>query len=200
MAQDTARVGLLGGTFDPPHIGHLATAIEVKNVLQLHEVQFVVANEPWQKVGVRPVSPVDDRLAMVEAAVADLPGLRASTVEIERGGPSYTVDTLTTLRAARPGVEWFVILGADAAAGLPTWDRADELAALATFVLVDRPGLPSPSPPPGWRFVHVGVPRLDVSSSELRDRVASGRPLDILVPRDVIACIEGRRLYGWSRP
>ncbi|MCU0311164.1 MAG: nicotinate-nucleotide adenylyltransferase [Acidimicrobiales bacterium] len=200
MAQDTARVGILGGTFDPPHIGHLATAVEVRDVLHLDEVRLVVANEPWQKVGSRPVTPAADRLALVEAAVGPLVGVVASGLEVERGGPTYTVDTLLALRAAEPGTEWFVIVGADAAAGLPTWERADELAALATFVLVDRPGLPSPPPPAGWRFVHVSVPRLDVSSSELRDRVASGRPLDVLVPPAVIAEIDRRRLYGWPSP
>ena len=200
MAQDTARVGILGGTYDPPHIGHLATAVEVRNVLRLDEVLFVVANEPWQKLGARSISPPRDRLALVEAAVAPFAGLRASAMEIERGGPTYTIDTLEALDGARPGVEWFVIVGADAAAGLPTWERADELAALTTFVLVDRPGLPSPPPPEGWRFVHVAVPRLDVSSSQLRDRVATGRPLDVLVPPPVIAEINERRLYGWPRP
>lgn len=169
-------------------------------MLRLSEVLLVVANEPWQKVGARVVSPARDRLALVEAAVAPYPGLRASAVEIERGGPSYTVDTLLALREQHPGTEWFVILGADAAAGLPTWERPEELAGLATFVLVDRPGLPSPPPPSGWSFVHVGVPRLDVSSSELRDRVASGRPLDVLVPSEVIVGITERRLYGWPSP
>ena len=200
MAQDTARVGILGGTFDPPHIGHLATAVEVRNVLRLDQVLFMVANEPWQKLGTRPISPAADRLALVEAAVSPFAGLRASDLEIERGGPTYTVDTLEALTVSRPATELFVIVGADAAAGLPTWERADELAGRATFVLVDRPGLPSPPPPPGWRFVHVAVPRLDISSSELRDRVAGGRPLDVLVPPPVIAEIHERRLYGWPRP
>ena len=196
MPHDAARVGLLGGTFDPPHVGHLATAVEVRDVLGLDEVWLVVANEPWQKVASRQITPATDRLAMVRDATRGLAGLEASSIEIDRGGPSYTVDTLLELREAHPGVEWFVVLGADAAAGLPTWERADELAELATFVLVDRPGLPSPPPPTGWRFVHVSVPRLDVSSSELRDRVRTGRPLDVLVPPAVIACIEARRLYG----
>ncbi len=200
MAQDTARVGILGGTFDPPHIGHLATAVEVRNVLRLDEVVLVVANQPWQKVGTRSITPASDRLALVEAAVTPFHGLAASGMEIERGGPTYTVDTLQALAVSRPETEWFVIVGADAAAGLPTWERADKLASLATFVLVDRPGLPSPPPPPGWRFVHVAVPRLDVSSSQLRDRVATGRPLDVLVPAPVIAEIHERRLYGWPRP
>lgn len=199
MPPDAQRVGVLGGTFDPPHIGHLASAVEVRAALGLQEVLLVVANEPWQKVASRPVTPAADRLAMVEAAVEGLDGLRASAVEIERGGPSYTVDTLRELERDRPGTEWFVIVGADAAAGLPTWDRPDELRAAATFALVDRPGLPGPPPPPGWRFVHVDVPRLDVSSSDLRERVAAGRPLDVLTPPGVVACIRDRRLYGWRR-
>ena len=197
MPRDAARVGLLGGTFDPPHVGHLATGVEVRDVLGLDEVWLVVANQPWQKTGERAVTPAADRLAMVELATRDVPGLEASAVEIERGGPSYTIETLEQLRGERPDVEWFVVVGADAAAGLPTWERADELAERATFVLVDRPGLPCPPPPAGWHFLHVTVPRLDVSSSELRDRVRTGRPLDVLVPAPVIACIEARRLYGW---
>jgi nicotinate-nucleotide adenylyltransferase len=200
MSRDVARVGVLGGTFDPPHIGHLAAAVEVRHALDLDEVLLVVANEPWQKTGSQPVSDVVHRLAMVEAAAQGLPGVRASAVEIERGGPSYTIDTLRTLQARRPDAGFFVVVGSDAAAGLDTWHRADELARAATFVLLDRPGLVSPSPPDGWRFTHVPIPRLDVTSTELRDRARTGRPLDVLVAPAVIAYIEAHRLYGWRTP
>src|SRR5215218_1603310 len=121
------RIGILGGTFDPPHIGHLVMAIQVRDALSLDTVLMVVAHQPWQKVGARTVSPSADRLALVEAAVADLEGVEASDLEIRHGGLSYTADTLAALRAAGPDDELWVILGADAAAGLPTWERGAEV-------------------------------------------------------------------------
>ena len=109
------RVGIFGGTFDPPHVGHLVTAVDVRHELRLDRVLLVVSNTPWQKVGSRPITPAADRLAMVEAAVAGVEGLEASAVEIDAGGLSYTADTLATLLAKDPDLELFVILGADAA-------------------------------------------------------------------------------------
>lgn len=197
---DGARVGILGGTFDPPHIGHLVTAVAVRQSLHLDEVLAVVANDPWQKTAAAPVTAAEARLAMVEAAVADLEGVVASDLEIRRGGPSYTIDTVRELERQRPGVELFLVVGADAAAGLSSWERADELAGLVTVVVVDRPGLDATPPPTGWRVVPVSVPRLDVSSTELRERAAGGRPLDVLTPPRVIDEIRRRRLYGWTRP
>lgn len=189
------RLGVFGGTFDPPHIGHLVTAVNVRHDLRLDRVLLVVNNIPWQKVGSRPISAAADRLAMVEAAVADVDGLEASDLEIRAGGVSYTADTLAALRGQRPDRELFVVLGADAAAGLMTWERADEVRALATIVAVERPGVPAPRPLPGWRWEHVEVPSLEVSSTDLRDRVRTGRPLDYLVTHEVVECIEARRLY-----
>lgn len=189
------RLGVFGGTFDPPHIGHLVTAVNVRHDLRLDRVLLVVNNIPWQKVGSRPISAAADRLAMVEAAVADVDGLEASDLEIRAGGVSYTADTLAALRGQRPDRELFVVLGADAAAGLMTWERADEVRVLATIVAVERPGVPAPRPLPGWRWEHVEVPSLEVSSTDLRDRVRTGRPLDYLVTHEVVECIEARRLY-----
>jgi nicotinate-nucleotide adenylyltransferase len=145
------------------------------------------------------VTPAVDRLALVEAAAEGLDGVHASSIEVDREGPSYTIDTLDELEASRPGIEPFVVLGADAAAGLPTWHRAEELRTRARVVVVDRPGLTSPPLPAGWDLRHVVVPRLDVSSSDLRQRIADGRPIDVLVPAAAIACIRRRRLYGWRR-
>ena len=133
MPDGGERLGLLGGTFDPPHIGHLVAAINVRHALGLGRVLLVVANVPWQKVGSRSVSPAEDRLAMVEAAVAGIDGLEASDLEIRRGGPSYTIDTLVDLAEADPAGERFLILGADAAAGLDTWERGELLPDLATL-------------------------------------------------------------------
>jgi nicotinate-nucleotide adenylyltransferase len=189
------RLGVFGGTFDPPHVGHLAAAAEVRHALALDRVLLVVAHDPWQKRDERVVSPSEDRFAMVARAVADVDGLEASDLEITRGGPSYTVDTLTELRVADPQGERFLILGGDAAAGLETWERCEEVPKLATLVLVDRPGLPAHEPPRGWPFERVAVPRLDVSSTDLRERVRTGRPVDFLMPPGVVSCIDERRLY-----
>jgi nicotinate-nucleotide adenylyltransferase len=155
----------------------------------------MVNNVPWQKVGRRAISPAPDRLAMVAAAVADVDGLEASAIEIEAGGCSYTADTLAALLAEDPHRELFVILGADAATGLLTWERADEVRELSTIVAVARPGADEATPLPGWRWVGVQVPRLDVSSTDLRARVRDGRPLDYLVAHEVVDCIEALGLY-----
>jgi nicotinate-nucleotide adenylyltransferase len=194
------RCGVLGGTFDPPHIGHLLAAVNVRHALQLDELLLVVDNDPWQKTGGRPVTAAEDRLAMVQAAVAGLDRIVASDLELRRGGPSYTVDTLRDLGEQDPTGERFLVLGADAAGGLRTWERADELPSLATLVLVDRPGIECPPPPEGWPFVRVEIPRIEVSSTDLRARVVDGRPLDVLLPPGVVACIQERRLYGFASP
>jgi nicotinate-nucleotide adenylyltransferase len=191
------RLGIFGGTFDPPHVGHLVTAVNVRHELGLDRVLLVVSGRPWQKLGTRPISDAEDRLAMVEAAVGDVEGLEASRLEIDRPGMSYTSDTLAHLAtaAATPAPELFVILGADAAAGIMTWERIDEVRDRATVVVVDRPGTRGVEAPAGWSWVHVEVPRLEVSSTDLRARVLDGRPLDYLLTPQVIDCIESRGLY-----
>lgn len=191
----SSRIGVFGGTFDPPHVGHLVTAVNVRYDLALDRLLLVVANEPWQKLGVRSISPALDRLAMVEAAVRGVRGLEASSIEIDRGGHSYTADTLADLQRANPAAELHLVLGADAAAGLDSWERADEVRALASLVVVDRPGELAATIPAGWRGARLEVPRLEVSSTDLRERIASGRPLDYLLPRDVITCVRERQLY-----
>ena len=190
------RLGIFGGTFDPPHVGHLAAAVNARHDLGLDRVLLVVNNLPWQKVGSRVISPPEDRLAMVEAAVAGVEGLEASRLELDAGGPSFTADTLATLRAEDPSRDLFVILGSDAAAGLVTWERHEAVREGATIVVVERPGVPPVEALPGWRWMHLEVPLLEVSSTELRSRAETGRPLDFLVPADVIDCIERRGLYG----
>jgi nicotinate-nucleotide adenylyltransferase len=189
------RVGVFGGTFDPPHVGHLVTAVNVRFELRLDQVLLVVANVPWQKENDRRVSPPADRLALVRAAVADVAGLEASAIEIERGGPSYTADTLASVaELAATGAELFTILGRDAAAGFCTWERYEEVAARSTLVVVDRPG-PALPLPTGFDWTRVQVPHLDVSSTDLRARVVDGRPLDFLVPPPVIAQMTARGMY-----
>jgi nicotinate-nucleotide adenylyltransferase len=194
------RLGILGGTFDPPHIGHLVTAVNVRCELALDEVLLVVANEPWQKVGGRNITAVHHRLAMVRAAVQGIDGVEVDDLEVRRGGPSYTADTLEAL--ADGDRELFVILGSDAAAGLHTWHRAEVVGKLATIVVVDRPGRARASEGTGLagvRIERVEVPQLEVSSTDLRRRVAEGRPIDVLTPPGVAAYVSEHGLYGVSR-
>jgi nicotinate-nucleotide adenylyltransferase len=193
-SQGGRRIGVFGGTFDPPHIGHLVAAIDAQRALDLDVVLLVVANVPWQKVGSREVSPAADRLAMVEAAVAGTPFLEVSDLELQRGGPSYTADTLADLSAAEPDAQLFVILGDDAAAGFATWERYDEVADRATLVVVDRPGHPTPVDE-RFTWVRVDIPELELSSTELRQRVADGRSIRHLTPTGVASVIEDRSLY-----
>jgi nicotinate-nucleotide adenylyltransferase len=193
-----ARIGVFGGTFDPIHVGHLVTAVNVRHEVRLDRVLLVVANQPWQKAG-RAITPAAHRLAMVEAAVGDVQGIEASAVEIERGGTSYTADTLASLHERERDAELFVILGSDAAAGLPTWERAEEVRRLATLVVVTRPGTEGEGPPVGWECVRVEVPRLEVSSTDLRARFSDGRPLDYLITDPVISVIRRLGLYAGSK-
>ena len=188
------RVGILGGTFDPPHVGHLVVADQVLDRLNLDEVRLVVSNSPWQKVGSRIITPAEQRLQMVEAAVVGSPGLVASSIEIELGGSSYTKVTLDALAEREPAVEWLVVVGADAAAGLDTWHQADVLKAQHRFVVVNRPGAAG-EVPEGWRYETVEIPALDVSSTELRRLVAEGRSVRHLVSDGVVPLLDAWGLY-----
>ncbi len=189
------RIGVFGGTFDPVHVGHLVAAVNVRHELGLDTVMLVVANQPWQKVGSRPISGAEDRLAVVEAAVEGVPGLEASRLEIDRGGVSYTADTLEELEQLRPGVELFLVVGTDLVPELSTWERIDEVRERATLVVVSRPGVP-PRSLTGWRVETVEIPALDVSSTDLRDRAAAGRPLEFLVPPAAVRRIRERGMYA----
>lgn len=188
------RLGIFGGTFDPPHVGHLVTAVNVRHALGLDRVLLMVASAPWQKEGTREITPAADRLAMVEAAVAGVEGLEASGLELARTGPTYTADTLAELAARHPGADLFTIVGDDAAAGITTWERVDEVAERSHLVVVDRPGAPVHLPD-GFDWLHVEVPHLDVSSTDLRQRFVDGRPLEFLLTRPVLDLIESRGLY-----
>ncbi len=189
------RIGVFGGTFDPPHVGHLVAAVNVAHELDLDRVILMVANVPWQKVRTRSITPAVDRLAMVVAAVADVPRLEAGDHEIRAGGDSYTADTLATLRDEFPQADLFLVLGDDAAAGIHSWERADEVIDRARLVVVDRPGDPvALDPTIDW--VRVEVPRLEVSSTDLRSRWVDGRPLDYLVTDEVLDVVRRRGLYG----
>ena len=190
-----ARLGILGGTFDPIHVGHLVTAVNVRHALSLDRVILMVANVPWQKEGQRSITPAVDRLAMVEAAVAGVTGLEVGRLEVERGGPSYTADTLRELVSGGENVELFTIVGDDAAAGIHSWERVEEVVQLSTMVVVDRPGV-RVALPGDIEWVRVEVPHLDVSSTDLRARFADGRPLDYLITEPVLDVIRERGLYA----
>lgn len=188
------RIGLFGGTFDPPHIGHLVTAINVRHALDLDVVILMVSHDPWQKSGMRDVSPALERFALVEAAVRDVDGLVAGRVEIDRGGPSFTADTLQDLASDYPGAQLFTIVGDDAAAGLQSWERVDQVVAQSQLVVVDRPGV-SVELPKHFEWLRVESPRLEVSSTDLRSRFADGRPTDYLVTTAVLNEIQIRGMY-----
>lgn len=191
----TRRIGLLGGTFDPPHLGHLVVAECARVELPLDGVRLLVAGEPWMK-GEAP-STADQRLALARAAVVDDPYLEVDDTEVRRGGATYTADTLRDLRAAEPDVDWFFVLGEDAAAQLGRWHRVEEAFALATFVVVTRPGhAPPPADDLPAGVVHLQVPRLEVSSTELRARFADGRATRYLVPAAVDDLVRGSGWYG----
>jgi len=192
------RIGLFGGTFDPPHVGHLVTAVNVRHALELDVVILMVANDPWQKTSSRDVTSAEDRFAMVEAAVADVDGLAAGRLEIDRGGPSYTADTLAALSAEHPKATLFTIVGDDAASGFASWERATDVATMSTLVVVDRPGV-QVALPSEFAWIRVESPRLEVSSTDLRSRFVDGRPLDYLVTEPVLRVIAERGLYGTTR-
>jgi nicotinate-nucleotide adenylyltransferase len=190
------RIGVFGGTFDPVHIGHLVAAIWAREALGLDRVFMVVANEPWQKSGVRRVTPAEDRLAVLSAAVTGVEGLEPSRLEIDRGGPSYTIDTIRELIDLHPGAALFLVVGADVAAELDSWHRGEELASLVRLVVVDRGGVDGSVDPPGWKVDHLRIPALDVSSSELRQRLAARQSVDFLIPGPAILCIDRLGLYA----
>lgn len=195
-AQRTRRVGVMGGTFDPIHHGHLVAASEVASLFQLDEVVFVPTGEPWQKSG-REVSPAEDRYLMTVIATASNPRFSVSRVDIDRPGQTYTVDTLKDLHhAAGDGTELFFITGADALAQIFSWRNAEELFRLAHFIGCTRPGhtLSDPGFPDGGVSL-VEVPALAISSTDIRRRQQDGEPVWYLVPDGVVQYISKRRLY-----
>ncbi len=214
--QRPERLGIFGGTFDPPHIGHVAAARAVQDALALDRLLLVVANDPWQKSPHRPITPAEDRFAMAQALAEEIPGAEASRMEIDRGGPSYTVLTVEALLAeaaesGEPQPEVYLVVGADLAPELGTWERSEDLQGLVTLAIVSRPPLaspaggstekvgPTPTAPSGWRVEWVDGPLVDVSSSAVRDLLKGGRPIDAVVPPGVVHCIRRRNLYANGR-
>jgi nicotinate-nucleotide adenylyltransferase len=184
----------MGGTFDPVHLGHLVCASEVAYRLELAEVVFVPTGLPWQKAA-RPVSPAEDRYAMTLLATEHDPRFSVSRVEIDREGPTYSVDTLRALAAG--GDDLFFVLGADALAGVPTWREPEALFALAHLVGVTRPGyLVDVTAFPAGAVTLVDTPALEVSASDVRSRVERGAPIRYLVPDAVADYIASHGLYA----
>ena len=185
----------MGGTFDPVHHGHLVAASEVQARFELDEVIFVPTGQPWQKTN-REVSAAEDRYLMTVIATASNPGFSVSRVDIDRGGTTYTVDTLRDLRAAHVDAELFFITGADALEQILSWRQAEELFAIAHFIGVTRPGyrLDSEHLPSGSVSL-VDVPAMAISSTDCRARVAAGQPVWYLVPDGVVQYISKRDLY-----
>lgn len=194
--QRSPRVGIMGGTFDPIHHGHLVAASEVADQFGLDEVVFVPTGQPWQKAD-SGVSPAEDRYLMTVIATAANPRFRVSRVDIDRGGPTYTVDTLRDLRAEYPpDVELFFITGADALARIVSWKDSAQVFALARFVGVTRPGFVlSDEHLPADTVRLVQVPAMAISSTDCRARVMAGKPVWYLVPDGVVQYIAKRGLY-----
>lgn len=184
----------MGGTFDPIHHGHLVAASEVADAFNLDEVIFVPTGQPWHK---KAVSSPEHRYLMTVIATAANPRFTVSRVDIDRPGTTYTVDTLTEIRNLRPGAELFFISGSDAIAQIMAWKSIDEVWGLAHFVAVTRPGhnLEMPDAPEG-SITQLEVPALAISSTEVRDRAAAGKPVWYLVPDGVVQYIAKHQLYG----
>jgi nicotinate-nucleotide adenylyltransferase len=190
------RLGVLGGTFDPIHLGHLVCASEVAHLLALDGVVFVPTGEPWQKSGTA-VTDAETRYEMTVRATRDDPRFSVSRVDIDRGGVTYTRDTLTDLAREHPDTDFFFVVGADALALLPTWRYVDEVLRLATFVGVGRPGYAADvAALPDGAVTLVETPLIAVSGTDCRSRVARGAPIRYLVPDPVADLIAERGLYA----
>ena len=188
------RVGLFGGTFDPPHAAHVAVAATAVHQLELDELIVTVAGVPWQKVGSRPISPAGTRLRMAELAFSVVEKVIVSDIELRRRGNSYTVDTLREL--TDPDIELFVLLGTDAAEGLDTWHEPEAVAELATIVVFPRRGFETVAPPEQFEWTALELPGLEISSSDIRRRVADHEPIHGLVPAPVVNVIRAEGLYA----
>jgi nicotinate-nucleotide adenylyltransferase len=197
------NTGVMGGTFDPIHNGHIAMAHEARTRLNLARVVFVPAGQPWMK-SERPITPAVYRFEMVRLAIAPYPYFGLSRIEVDRAGPTYTIDTITELRAQlAAGDELFFILGWDSLAQLPQWRDVPRLIKLCRLVAIPRPGYSPPDlksvasqiPELSQRLVLMDKPVIDISATDIRKRVAQGLPIDHLVPAPVAEYIRKHRLY-----
>lgn len=195
---DAARIGIMGGTFDPIHHGHLVAASEVADRFQLDEVVFVPTGNPWQKAG-RTITAAEDRYLMTVIATASNPRFSVSRVDIDRGGPTYTMDTLRDLREQFPNAQLYFITGADALSSIMSWRDWEHMFELAEFVGVTRPGYELSEemfPEEIQRRVHlIEIPAMAISSTDCRERSGQGRPVWYLVPDGVVQYIGKNQLY-----
>jgi len=192
----TRRVGLFGGSFDPVHNAHVALATTALDQLSLDELRWIPVGQPWQKT--RRLAPAADREAMVRLAIAGEPRFVLDRIELRRRGPTFTLDTVRELVAAEAGREWFLILGQDQYASLHTWRDWPELLGLVTLAIANRPGAAIAVNPQIAKAEHrvVRLPMMNVSSTEIRRRVAAGESIADLVPDAVARYIEAHRLYS----
>ena len=191
----TARVGIFGGSFDPVHNAHVALAHRALAELRLDELIWMPTGESWQKH--RAMTAAEHRAAMVALAIGGEPRFTLSRIEIERAGPSYTIDTVRALHAARPGVDWQLVIGQDQYAGFHTWHGWQELLTLVRLAIANRPDAPLSADPQVLRTPHdtVALPPMDVSSTDIRARVANGQSIAELVPAPVARYIARHHLY-----
>ena len=195
----TARIGLFGGSFDPPHQAHLALARVARQTLSLDELRWLPAGAPWQKAS-RSLSRAEHRLAMLAALLADEPGQVIDDRELRRSGPTYTIDTVRELQAERPDTQWFFILGQDQYGRFDTWRDWPELLSRLTLAVAARDGQ-APTPPPALalvphRLAVLPLPRLDIAASDIRARAAAGQAITTLVGESVARYIDQHRLYA----
>jgi len=185
------RVGIIGGTFNPPHMGHLIMAQQVGDQLGLDEVRFMPDAQP-PHVDEKKTIPAQDRANMVQRAIADNPLFKLETAELKRGGKSYTYDTMKALKAQHPETQYYFIIGGDMVDYLHTWSHIDELVKLVTFVGIKRTGYPTTSQYP---VIWVDAPLIDISSTQIRHKVSQGHTVRYLVPDTVAAYIKEHQLY-----
>ena len=190
------RIGLFGGTFDPPHLGHLAAALAARDQLQLDVVLFAVSYTPWQKTGAGlEVTLAKYRLEMTELVVSEFEGLEVDDSEIRRGGPTYTSVTLKEMKALFPEAELFLLVGGDVARELNTWKDSDYIQENAVMVVVDRPGYDGATPPSGWNFERVVAETPDVAGTEIRLLSSEGAEVRTMVSEAVKSYIDQHGLY-----
>ncbi len=187
------RIGIFGGTFDPPHVAHVVLAATAIHQLDLDELIVTVAGVPWQKVGSREISPAETRLEMAQVAFSNVEGVVVSDIELRREGNSYTVDTLREFAA--DDRDLFLLLGSDTAQGLDTWERSEELAHLASIAVFPRRGYENATPPEEFAWTLLELPGLEISSTEIRNRRREGMPVIGMTPDAVHAIIERDDLY-----
>jgi len=189
------RIGLFGGTFDPPHNAHLELARRARDELALDELRWIPVGQPWQKA--RTITPAADREAMVRLAIGDEPRFVLERCELERAGPSFTLDTVRELQTREPDAHWFLVIGQDQYAGLHSWHHWRELLARVTLAVARRPGVAA-EPDAEVRRVQphsLSLPMMDIAATTIRARVAAGAPVTDLVPPAVASYIGRHRLY-----